>query len=58
MFFHIYFNYVSFGQKVQDFSYARQAAQNYVFILADRKQFMARKNRIFNLNRTYRKKSS
>ena len=42
-FFHIDLNYVNFGQKVQYFIYTRQGAQNYVH--ADRKQFMAPKNR-------------
>ena len=45
MFFHIYFNYVNFDQKLQDFLYARQGARNYVFNRANRKWFTARKNR-------------
>ena len=44
-FFHIYFNYVNFGQNVQDFLYTLQGAPNYVFIHAEKNQFMARVNR-------------
>ena len=54
-FFHIYFNYVSFGQKVQYFIYTRQGAQNYAFIHAD-SLWYARIG-IINLNRTYIKKN-
>ena len=53
-FFHIYFNYVNFGQKVQYFIYTRQGVQNYVFIHPD-SLWYARIG-ITNLNRTYIKK--
>ena len=36
-FFQIYFNYVNFGQRVQDFLYTRQGAQTCVFTHAHRK---------------------
>ena len=53
-FFHKYFNYVNFAQKVQYFIYTLQRAQIYVFIHTNRK-WCARIG-TFNLNRTYFKK--
>ena len=55
-FFHIYYSFVNFSEKLQYFIYTREGSQNYVFIYADRKWFMPRKNRnIWSEQNLYKK---
>ena len=55
-FYHIYFNYINFGQRVHDFLYTRQGASNYICIHAIENSLRHARIGIFNLNRTCMKK--